>query len=268
VVQALPELVRHRVPGPLRGAVAGVVGIVEDAPMSRHRTQPAGTLLPLVISYDAPLHVAGHDRQSFVAGFMPRPVATAFAGRHAAVQVYLTPFGVRRLLGVPGSALAQQVVDVAEIAPGLAVLPERLADARDWTERFSLVDDALLALAADAPADDPLVAWAWQRLEASGGRLRVGDLAARSGWSVRHLSGRFRDVVGVAPKLAAGVIRFERASRDLGRLTPAEVAGRHGFADQSHLHRDVVRFAGETPAELARARRPTAHTALGADPRE
>jgi AraC-like DNA-binding protein len=245
-----------------------VVGIVEDAPTVRHRTQPAGTLLPLVVSYDAPLHVAGHDRQSFVAGFMPRPVATAFSGRHAAVQVYLTPLGVRRLLGVPGSALAEQVVDVPELARGLADLPERLAAAGDWAERFALVDDALLALAADAPPDDPLVAWAWQRLEASGGRLRIGDLAAQSGWSARHLSGRFRDAVGVAPKVAAGVIRFERASRDLGRLASAEVAARHGFADQSHLHRDVVRFAGETPAQLAEARRPTARTAIGADPRE
>jgi AraC-like DNA-binding protein len=64
------------------------------------------------------------------------------------------------------------------------------------------------------------------------------------------------------------VIRCARARRDLGRLAPAEVAARHGFADQSHLHRDVVRFAGETPAELAEARRPTARTAIGADPRE
>ena len=268
MVQAPPELVRHRVPTPLRGVVAGVVGIVEDAPTPRRRTQPAGTLLPLVVSYDAPLHVAGHDRQSFVAGFMPRPVVTEFAGRHAAVQVYLSPLGVRRLLGVPGSALAEQVVDAPELLPALADLPERLAAAGDWAARFALVDGALLALAAAAPPDDLLVTWAWERLEASGGRLRVGDLAARSGWSARHLSGRFRDTVGVAPKVAASVIRFERASRDLGRLPPAEVAARHGFADQSHLHRDVVRFAGETPAEHARARRPTAHTALGGHPRE
>lgn len=268
MVEALPEVVRHPVPGPLRRAVAGVVGIVEDAATPRRRTQPAGTLLPLVVSYDAPLRVEGRDRQSFVAGFMPRPVATEFTGRHAAVQVYLTPLGARGLLGVPGSALAGQVVDGPELVPGLADLPERLAAADGWMERFGLVDDVLSALASDAPADDPLAVWAWQRLRASGGRARIGELAATSGWSVRHLSGRFRDAVGVAPKLAAGVVRFERASRDLGHLTTAEVASRHGFADQSHLHRDVLRFAGETPGEHARARRPTAHTALGDDPRE
>ena len=69
--------------------------------------------------------------------------------------------------------------------------------------------------------------------------------------------------MGLAPKQAAGVIRFERAAADLGRLSLAEIAVRHGYADQSHLTRDVARYAGETPSELAAARRPTPATALG-----
>lgn len=49
-------------------------------------------------------------------------------------------------------------------------------------------------------------------------------------------------------------------------MTVAEVAARHGYADQSHLTRDVVRYAGEPPVALAVSRRPTAHTALGTTP--
>ena len=45
--------------------------------------------------------------------------------------------------------------------------------------------------------------------------------------------------------------RFERAAADLGRLPLTEVAIRHGYADQSHLTRAVLRHAGETPTERA-----------------
>lgn len=74
---------------------------------------------------------------------------------------------------------------------------------------------------------------------------------------------RFRDQVGLSPKAAAGVVRFERAAADLGRRPRAEVAVAHGYADQSHLTREVVRYAGEPPRVLEAARRPTAYTASG-----
>ena len=75
---------------------------------------------------------------------------------------------------------------------------------------------------------------------------------------------RFSEQIGVTPKAAVGVVRFVNACADLGRLPMAEVATRHGYADQSHLTREVVRFAGESPTALIAARRPTAYTALDA----
>jgi AraC-like DNA-binding protein len=62
------------------------------------------------------------------------------------------------------------------------------------------------------------------------------------------------------------VVRFERVNADLGSAPLAELAMKHGYADQSHLTREVTRYAGEPPLELARARRPTVHTALGVHP--
>jgi AraC-like DNA-binding protein len=113
---------------------------------------------------------------------------------------------------------------------------------------------------------DDVVAMTWREVWASGGRVGIGDLVERSGWSHRHLSTRFRVQVGLPPKTLAGIVRFERAAADLGRSSLAAVAAAHGYADQSHLTRDVVRFAGETPTVLRDARRPTAHTALGTVP--
>ena len=106
------------------------------------------------------------------------------------------------------------------------------------------------------------VAWAWRRLVRSGGRVGVRELAADTGWSRRHLLTRFRGQVGLAPKTAARVLRFQRAARLLvpatvydGRPThPApsvtEVAAACGFADHAHLVHEFHALAGCTPTEF------------------
>ncbi len=270
-----PVIFPHIVPAALRPFVVGIVGFDETATEGRFRVQPAGTLLVLEISFTGPLHIlgigdepAGHQtHQAFLSGFTPTPVRTAFFGRHASVQVYLTPSGAARLFRRSGRDLAGQVTPLHELEQELARgLPEKLARASDWRERFVLVDAALLRLGAAAGPIDPLVEWMWTRLIATGGQEAISDLALRSGWSARRVRERFTAAAGVSPKEAAGVIRFERFHRELGSAPLAELAERHGYADQSHLTRDVRRYSGESPSVLAQAKRPTPATALEVGP--
>lgn len=87
---------------------------------------------------------------------------------------------------------------------------------------------------------------------ASQGQVRVERLAAEVGWSRKRLWSRFRSQVGLTPKHAARLIRFDHAAH---RLTaghdPVLVAAESGYVDQSHLNRDVAAFAGLTPATIA-----------------
>jgi len=274
------EVVRLPTHPGLQGLVAGIVGFREQSAVPLERRQPAGTLLPLVLSFGDPFEIvdvaAGEGAGtygSFLSGFMPGPASTRSGHSNACVQVYLTPLGVSRLLGVPGQEVAGRVIAVEDLIPQLgASFSERLAEAGTWRPRFDLVQSTLLARAG--PPVDPLVSWLWDRITESGGQVRIGDLVAETGWSHRYVTTRFQRAVGLTPKAAAGVVRFERAAADistssihrLGALPVAEVAARHGYADQSHLTRDVVRYAGETPAALAVSQRPTAHTALGTTP--
>lgn len=99
---------------------------------------------------------------------------------------------------------------------------------------------------------DPEVVWAWHQIVVSRGLIRVDGLAAEVGWSRKRLWSRFHSQIGLPPKRAARLVRFDHA---VHRLTAgedaAQVAAECGYADQSHLHRDVVVFTGVTPTGVA-----------------
>jgi AraC-like DNA-binding protein len=87
---------------------------------------------------------------------------------------------------------------------------------------------------------------------ASRGQVRVERLAAETGWSRKRLWSRFRSQVGIRPKRAAQLVRFDHAAHRLAAGEDAAlVAAEAGYVDQSHLHRDVMAFAGVTPAAVA-----------------
>ena len=172
------------------------------------------------------------------------------------MQVDLAPPAARRLLGLPLGQIADRVVPLAElIGPEADRLEQRLESAGDWSARLDLLE-AWLCHRLDAARPVPAaVEWGWRRLSRSAGRIAVAEIQRETGWSRRHLVAQFREHVGAAPKLAARILRFERAVSLLdgqGRPGWAEIAAECGYSDQAHLARDVRELAGMTPGELRR----------------
>jgi transcriptional regulator GlxA family with amidase domain len=136
----------------------------------------------------------------------------------------------------------------------VADLVEQLAASSGWTARFEVLEAALVARVAASPPLRGELTWAYGRLRASGGHAPVQTLATELGWSRRHLAGQFSTTFGVPPKRLGRLIRFERASAWLERTDRpdlATVAAVTGFSGQAHLTREMRRFSGLPPAELA-----------------
>ncbi|GAA2067788.1 helix-turn-helix domain-containing protein [Streptomyces albiaxialis] len=212
-----------------------------------------GPAPPVVDAADGRRH-----RGSLVAGLGLGGALWARGDDLACVQVRLSPVTAGAALGVRPDELEGAVVPLDALwGRDAARIGERLGEAASWEERFALTD-ALLArrCAAATPANavDPEVNRAWDRLVASRGRARVERLADEVGWSRKRLWSRFRAQVGMGPKRAAKLVRFDHAAHRLaaGHDT-ARVAAEGGYTDQSHLHRDVVAFTGVTPTGVARA---------------
>jgi len=253
-----PALARH---------VRRYLGYREHSGTPVRRRQAPGATCTLILSLGPQIRLHGPAGPtvpaSFLAGMHDGPVVTEFSGLQHGLQVDLSPLGVFTLLGLPMPELTNVAPQLTELeVPELAALPARLAEAPDWPRRFALLDDVLLRrLDGAATRPDPEVAWAWRRLVRSAGRVGVQELAEDTGWSRRHLLTRFRGQVGLAPKTAARVLRFDRAARLLApgsfsvaarpvaAPTISDVAAACGYADHAHLVREFHALAGCTPTE-------------------
>lgn len=250
-----------RAPAPaLRDHVIGdYVGYVESAPGVVRRREFAAPFTVLIFDFGPPLRLRDPDDEQlverhaagFVAGISDRATITEHDGCSSGIQVNLTPIGARLLTGAPMSALASRVVALDDLmAPEHRHISERLADTRGWDARFDLIDHVLGQRLAGARTCTRKVAWALARIEASGGLVDIGALARELGHSPKHLIAQFREHIGLPPKLAARLIRFDRCVRHIrngGRERWAELALMFGYYDQAHLVRDFRQFTGLTP---------------------
>jgi AraC-like DNA-binding protein len=172
------------------------------------------------------------------------------------LQIDLTPPGAYQVFGIPMHQIAGRLVDLADVlGRDGRRLGDAVREAVTWRERFDAIDRFLLGRVDAAPSVTDDVAFAWRELLASGGAVPIRRISAEVGWSHKHLITRFRQQIGLTPKRAARVIRFERVLRgiaddprpDWGRLV-AEC----GYSDQAHLIRDFGEFAGTTPGAAVR----------------
>lgn len=92
---------------------------------------------------------------------------------------------------------------------------EQLRAARSWDDRFTIAEAALARRLEAARVADPEVTFAWGQMATTQGRVRVERLAAETGWSRKRLWSRFRSQIGLIPKRAAQLVRFDHAAHRL-----------------------------------------------------
>lgn len=266
--ERLPEAVASTPAPPLRSIIRRYHGYRSTGTPALHRGLPSGQLT-FIISLDAPVDIArmpdnlqGPGRfQAFIGGLHASPAYIRHDGYQHGISLELTPFGARSLLGMPAGELAHAVVPLEDLlGPAASSLVDRLLGAAGWREQFAVLDEVLVAKLKDHSGPPREVIWVWDQLVARAGRIGVSALAAEVGYSRRHLGELFRRELGLAPKAAARVLRFEASRRLIGRpgfRGLAGVAAAAGYYDQAHMARDWSELAGCSPSVWIREELPS-----------
>ncbi|MFG3345091.1 helix-turn-helix domain-containing protein [Streptomyces sp. NPDC048018] len=240
----------------LRPGVGTYRGFRSTAGVQQERLVVPSGRVSLLIGFGGEMRVRGATGRhaSLVSGLHTRARVLGHDGDVHGVELTLAPWAAHRLFGSASLAeLADTLTDPAEVlGPRARLLAERLADAADWPERFALLDETLLRWTAEGSTGPsaPVLA-AWQVLERSAGALPIAEVAASTGWSLRHLEARFREQVGLTPKRLARILRLNRAIRLLtAGHRPADTATRCGLYDQAHLNREFTTMTGLPPGRF------------------
>jgi len=194
-------------------------------------------------------------------GLHQGPIDTEAPHGNALLGVAFSAHGTFPWLGERMDGLSDRIIALADaLGDGALRLRERLLNTPSLEARFTCVERWLLARLEARTLIHPAVRWAVDQIAATGGRLRIEQLATRSGFTRKHLGNLFRQQVGLSPKSLARVHRFRGAlqllDRANGQVPWAELADQCGFYDQSHLINEFRRFTGFSPVELARRDRP------------
>ena len=170
--------------------------------------------------------------QSFLVGQLTGPMQIRPTGPARIMGIRFRPEGAAALLRIPMHELTGREIPLQDLPAALRT-PESL--------------DRL----AQSCQVDRLVSEAVRLIEAGGGAVDVGGLASRLGVSTRQLERRFKESVGMSPKLFCRIQRFQRVFQQIeaGRGW-VEAALACGYYDQAHLVRDFRDFSGEAPAAL------------------
>jgi len=156
---------------------------------------------------------------------------------HASAEPYYAD--IRPDLAAP---LEEQLMCTTEPVDALRLLVEFLRERGSTRLRHGAARNAVLLLRASMES---------LRLGASA--PRVSTLARQLGVTDRHLRRLMVDETGIAPRHFARIQRFHallRASDLAPHPSWSVLAALHGYADQSHLIREVQNLAGVTPTRL------------------
>ncbi|HEX8328901.1 MAG TPA: helix-turn-helix domain-containing protein [Hymenobacter sp.] len=203
--------------------------------------------------------------RSIVVGPQVSRVDLRFPPDHLMVCAAFWPGGLHRLLGVPVKEMFDFSIESrALLGPAVTEVEDRLAETTDYSTMLALVEGFLLRALRRLPthtAERPLDRLLPALLPTRRTSVALESLAAEACLSPRQFERSFFERVGMAPKLYARIVRFDRAFRykeqhlDLDWLA---VAVQTGYYDYRHLVRDFKEFAGVTPPQLLAAE--TAHS--------
>jgi AraC-like DNA-binding protein len=219
--------------------------VAADSAPYAHRTVPNGGVEVSCLLGSAPR----------VIGPQSGPTEEVLAPGATVVGIRFRPGAAPAALGMPASEVLDLALDADELWGGWAdALGERMASAASPEDAAALLEQEILARLRDAQAPDPVVAAGVQRLIRA---HEVTSLTASLYISESQLRRRFRAATGFAPKAVHRMLRFqgflalagqhERPSEEIALL-----AAEAGYSDQSHLTREALRLAGQTPLVLLR----------------
>lgn len=173
-------------------------------------------------------------------------------GSFRTIGIFFYPNALKGIFGIDAGELTDSCMDMGQlISAKKSALSEQLLNAGTIEERIEILSAYLYAeLQRNRQATDEATQYALDRISAARGNISMKDLQTTLQLSERTLERRFRQQIGITPKLFSRICRFQETLLQLknnGYEKLSDIAYENGYADQSHFIRAFKEFTGTSP---------------------
>jgi AraC-like DNA-binding protein len=174
-------------------------------------------------------------------------------GRPETFVIFFKPAALHQLFGLPLLEITNRD-HAARAALGVAAseLQQRLGNATTFEQRVRIADRFIVSQSQRASALDPIERAANEIVRRQG-TCRMDALSHHTGLSTRTFQRRFKERIGVSPKLYARIVRFEASLKTkaaVPHLSWSAIACKFGYHDQMHLIHDFQELSGQAPTGI------------------
>ena len=188
----------------------------------------------------------------FLYGQATTHVETSLKGKFSTIGIVFYPHVLKTVFGIDANELTDTCLDLGQEAQKQGYhLTERLSDCRSNNEKIEILSSYLLFLAKkNSSLADSRMEYALSRILQSKGNISLKELNDKLCMSERNVERRFKQYVGLSPKMFSRICRFQASltqirNNQYSRLS--DIAYENEYADQSHLIRAFKEFAGVSP---------------------
>lgn len=174
-------------------------------------------------------------------------------GSFESFAIHFRPAALKQLFGLPMHELANQDCAAhAVFGPKVSKLRQRLGEARSFEERVQLANAFMVELSSGKLVNDS-IELAANEIFRSQGNCKIDTLEHCTGFSMRNFQRRFREYLGISPKLYARIVRFEsvlKTKATAPQTSWMNAAHEAGYHDQMHMVHDFREFSESTPTGI------------------
>ncbi len=164
--------------------------------------------------------------------------------------VYLYPFVIPELFGLPANELNNQIVDLS-LLPGNDgnELADKMMTACSDEMRVNIISEFIEERILRSKINDRVVPLSISQIIHAKGKTDIKLMAQQFNISTRQFERKFIARSGFSPKLFSRITRFQSALNEYANQHKSltEVAYDCGYYDQSHFIRDFKEFSGLHP---------------------
>lgn len=172
------------------------------------------------------------------------------------IAIEFTPQGAFPIFGMPMAETANGLWETDVLLSRWSRPVREALNAREHLDgKIALIQQQLIHLLGPHRRNG-IVDYCVQSLRATHGLMPIHELANRTGYSRRYVDKLFRQHVGLAPKVLAGIFRFQKfyrkwAEGDSFESLKAELY--EHYYDQPHFTREFRRMTGAPPRQFTLA---------------